>query len=182
MFCQNCGVQSDNSQKFCGGCGVELNNQKPTKTEVKEYKEKSNTKKKSSHYLLWWQIDESELQEQVSKYEKLTITKSARGAGVLCLLFSATLTTLMILFLNWDPGAYFDVALFLFLAIFMYKGHKWSMIAAMLLWTAEKGYMLLDSSQSHVNPIVSIIWWAIFMHYFWLAYKVEKEKDAISYQ
>jgi hypothetical protein len=51
----------------------------------------------------------------------------------------------------------------------MFKGHRWAMIGAMILWTFEKGYSLV----SGINPFMTILWWSIYMHIFWESYKVE---------
>ena len=44
------------------------------------------------NWVLWWMIDESELEEQVSEYSDLPIYVAARGLSLLLLLFSAAMT------------------------------------------------------------------------------------------
>lgn len=136
----------------------------------------TETKKKSSFlsWLLWWQIDESELKSQVDNYYSLGLTKSARGVSTLLLLLSSVATFGFVYFFALDSSALLDVFIYLFLAVFIYKGFRWFMVAAMVIWTFEKFYMLVDQSGVGGNPIIAIIWWAVYLHYFWLAFKVEQ--------
>ncbi|MDO8503892.1 MAG: hypothetical protein Q7S60_04365 [bacterium] len=129
--------------------------------------------KRAFGWLLWWQVDKKELREQVEGYKTLKITKSAKGISLLFLLFSAIATTAFILFFNWDSWAYLDVFLFLLLGLFIYRGQKWAMVAAMIFWTFEKVFLLFDSTISF-NPILSFIWWAVYMRAFYLAFQVER--------
>lgn len=166
MHCQNCGNKIKEDDKFCGSCGSK---QKETKSD-----DSSSAKGKGGHWLWWWKIDEEELNKEVTNYESLG-NSSARAVATWFMLFSAGLTLVMIWFslFGIDSSGYVDVLLFLFLAFFTYKGKKWAMVAAMVLWTLEKGYTMIAFAEYHTTPIVSIIWWAIYMHAFWLAYKVE---------
>ncbi len=52
------------------------------------------------------------------------------------------------------------------------------MIAAMVLWTAEKGLQLFPILQTGTvkSPFVVLIWWAVFMHAFYLAFRVEMHR------
>ncbi len=147
-----------------------------------ESSESKNEKPKNNwlSWFLWWQVDNDELQRQVNHYETLKMYQSARGISTILLLLSAGLTSIFILFLNMSPSGFFDVFLFLLLAYFVFKGHRWAMIAAMILWTTEKLFIFLaqyqmpSSSLPHTGPIVSLLWWAVYMHAFYLAYRVEK--------
>ena len=49
------------------------------------------------------------------------------------------------------------------------------MICAMIFWTGEKVYAIATSSGT--TPIVNIIWWAVYMSAFWLAFKIELERN-----
>jgi len=142
---------------------------------------KVNKKSNFFDWMLWWRIDKNELEKQVREYETLKITQSARGISLLMLLLSFTITLGFVLFLNWDSSGIFDAFLFLVLGFFIYKGHRWAIIGAMLLWSYEKLYMLYIQYQnasvagsSSPSPFPSLIWWAIYMHAFYLAFQVER--------
>lgn len=140
---------------------------------ISDSKTKDGKIKRAFGWLLWWQVDKNELREQLEGYKTLKITKSAKGISLLFLLLSAVATTAFILFFNWDSWAYFDVFLFLLLGFFIYRGHKWAMVAAMIFWTFEKLFLLFDNTLSF-NPALSLIWWAVYMHAFYLAFQVER--------
>lgn len=124
-------------------------------------------------------ISQETLKKQIEGYDSLGIFHSARKISSLLLLLSATITILLIVFLGVDVTAYLDVAILIILAIFVYNGYKWAIVAAMILWTYEKGYQIFETlynSGSGTNVIVPIIWWIVFMREFWLAYRVEVER------
>jgi TRAP-type C4-dicarboxylate transport system permease large subunit len=144
------------------------------------------TKKRASWaWVLWWQIDPSELDDQVTKYDSLSFIKSARGQAVLCLLLSVVITA-VILAISKKPdlSGLVDVGLFLILAVFIYSGHRWAMIAAMALWTLEKGLYIVvgvTAAQSGSTSgggllFTQVIWWCIYMHAFYFAFRVEQER------
>lgn len=145
---------------------------------------KDEKKKKGGNlwsWLLWWNLDKNEIQAQADTYNSLKITQSARGISFLLLIFSAVVTVIFILFLNWDSSALFDAIAFLVLGYFIYKGHKWAMLGAMALWTYDKLFILFQQYEtasatggSTPNPIITLIWWATYMHAFWLAFQVER--------
>lgn len=135
----------------------------------------SEEKAKNNYFnwLLWWQIGEEELKKQVSEYESLKITQAARGISLLLLLFSSIITSIFIFFGYAESFAFIDVAIFLFLGYFIFRGHKWAMVSAMIFWTIEKFYSALSNSG---NLISNLIWWSSYMHAFWLSLKVENER------
>jgi hypothetical protein len=136
------------------------------------------TKKNRGSWFLWWQINPAELDEQVSKYETLSLIRSARGAAVFCLLFSI-IATIVLISLGHDLSSLFDVALFAILAVFIYLGHRWAMISAMALWTLEKGFaftVMFGAKPNGAGFAVQIVWWCIYMHAFFLAFRVEQER------
>lgn len=142
-----------------------------------------NTASASLRYrwLLWWLIDPTELSHQVDEYGRLNIFKSIRGQAALCLLLSVSLTIVFVLFRMVDSSAYVDAVILAVLAIFVYLGHRWAMIGAMILWTLEKGFLLAGSFESHSttitgHPIVQIVWWALYMHAFYFALRVEQKR------
>lgn len=131
-------------------------------------------------WVLWWRVDQDELQDQIAKYDTLGWLDSARKLSTLCLLFSATITIAFVIFKLAPAASYFDAALFAILAAFIYHGHRWAMIAAMALWTFDKilvvwgGLRTLGPSSGSI--IVSFFWWAVYMHAFYLAFRVEQQK------
>lgn len=141
------------------------------------------SKSRTSEWVLWWHIDPSELDEQIAAYGTLSIFKSARGISTLCLSFSAALTIAFVAFRVVPASAYADVLLFFFLALFIYLGHRWAMIAAMLLWTAEKAIIAVSGLGSiHPNGgmlIGQFFWWTAYMHPFYLSFRVEQKRKAL---
>lgn len=138
------------------------------------------SKQKSKHWFLWWKIEPEELAKQVDEYKSLKITQSARGISVLCLLLSALATGLMAYFRvgGMNEWSAVDAGLMLFLAVFIYRGHEWAMIGAMIFWTLEKllsivvGLQPADFSAGRV--LLPVVFWAIYMHAFYLAFKTER--------
>ncbi|HEX6976846.1 MAG TPA: zinc-ribbon domain-containing protein [Patescibacteria group bacterium] len=130
-----------------------------------------NNKKGKSilEWLLWWQVGKDELNKQTREYETLKITQSAKGQSFLLNIFSATITLLFILVGSTDAWNLLDVFILLILGFFIFKGHRWAMVAAMVVWTLEKLISLIDGN----GGILAILWWAIYMHAYYVAYKVE---------
>jgi hypothetical protein len=127
-------------------------------------------------WLLWWQVDHDKLERQVREYRTLKPWQSMRGISALCLLLSATITTALILLrvAGIDTVAFFDVGLMLGIGLFIYFGHRWAMIAAMLLWTLEKILQLADSGGSGI--VLQVVWWVVYMHAFFFAFRVEQAR------
>ncbi len=129
-------------------------------------------------WLLWWQIDPTELDQQVDQYGSLSLFKSMRGISVCCLLFSLALTALLIATGVADRWALVDLVIFAVLAVFIYFGHRWAMAVAMTLWTVEKLVSIADGLGGG-NPgtlVGQVLWWCIFMHAFYFAFRVEQER------
>lgn len=134
-------------------------------------------------WILWWQIDPTEMDKQVHGYKTLKFTESIRGISFILLLISVIATVLFVLLLGLDPMALIDAAVLLVVGFLVYKGYRWAMIAAMLLWTFEKGFSLLSyfntAPTADFNAtilIVTILWWTFYMHAFYLAYRVEQAR------
>lgn len=135
--------------------------------------------KVSGNQIPLFRVNQDTLKKQIDGYDSLGMFSSARKISSLLLLLSATITILMIVFLGLNAGAFLDVIILIILAIFVYMGQKWAIIAAMILWTYEKGYLIfeaLHNSGSGTIIIMAIIWWFFYMREFWLAYKVEVER------
>jgi hypothetical protein len=101
--------------------------------------------------------------------------------SLLALIFSATATVLFVQFLGLDRVSYLDASLMLILGVLIYRGFKWSMIIAMILWTLEKVLAIvqplqLGSTSTSGTLVMQIVWWAIYMHIFNLAFRVERER------
>jgi hypothetical protein len=142
---------------------------------AKQTEKKVEQKKNNGlNWLLWWQVDQDELKQQVTEYNTLGITKSSRGVAALCLLFSVVVTSVLILLNLLNVAAFIDVSLFALFAFFIHKGHKWAMIGAMILWSVEKLFMIVSGEGS---PFISLIWWTTYMHAFWMAFKVEQARE-----
>lgn len=119
-----------------------------------------------------WKVSEEDLKKQVENYNTLKITESYRGIAALLVLGSMVLTVLLAKFGVVDYSAVYSSIIYLPIAFFVWKGHRWALIAIMILWTFEKGYQVYESA-GQTSPIIPIIWWSIFMFYFYNAFKVE---------
>jgi len=129
-------------------------------------------------WLAWWLIDEDELQRQVCDYESFRFWQTPRGWSVIALAFSAVATVLMAIVGLMPKYLFLDAVLFAVLALFIYRGQRWAMVGAMLLWTFEKGYALLNADAFDPAPFTQIIWWTVYMHAFYMAFKVEQERNS----
>jgi hypothetical protein len=126
-------------------------------------------------WLLWWMVDPRTLRKQVSQYKTLPLHETSRGQSALLLGLSAAISVAVILLSSHNPVGLADVAIFLVLAAFVYLGHRWAMIAAMIVWTLEKGVQIAAAIYAHqyVIPFTALIWWTIYMHVFYFAFRVE---------
>lgn len=134
----------------------------------------TENKKKS----VWtWGIDDEELENQVENYNNLKISESYRGISVLIVAVLLGFSLLLGFF-----GVYASVEEILYgliiyipILFFVYKGHRWAIVALMILWTFEKGYQLIE-----VGGIMPLIWWAIIIPYFYKALRVENERRKLA--
>jgi hypothetical protein len=133
------------------------------------------TKKKTLYsWFLRRIIDPAELDKQVINYDKLKIYQSTRGISLLLFVASAILTSLMTEFVTHNRLDHVDSGVFLVLGVFIYFRHRWAMILGMAFWTLEK-LMQLAAVVQHghmTNPIQIVLFWSIFMHAMFLAYRV----------
>jgi hypothetical protein len=134
-------------------------------------------KKNAFSIILWWRINKEELDKQISGYNTIKFYKTARAQALGAVLFSVILALTFILFLDASVTSYYDISIFLFLGVFAYFGHRWALILLMLFWTFSKVYAII-LQQGH--PFVQVIWWAIFMHVFYFAFRVEQERVRLS--
>ncbi len=181
MYCPSCGKEIIKEDKYCGYCGIGVQHRHNKSIEIqsneinpdKNVNAKSKKKKPSLNYngLFWWKLNDAEVKNQVDNYNLLKITQSYRGISALLLLVSVILTFLFIGLGAMQISAGADAVVALVLAYFVYKGHSWAMISAMVYWSFEKGYQL---SQNPSSSLGIIIWWTLYMGAFWGAFKVER--------
>ena len=126
-------------------------------------------------WLLWWRIDQDELDKQVAEYESLRITQSARGQSFLLLILSACATTAFIVSGDLKAVGFSEVIIALVLGYLIYRGHRWASIAAMVFWSIEKWAAIWNRlvGASSGNFVVQLVWWCICMHAFYLAFRVK---------
>lgn len=126
-------------------------------------------------WFLWWRIDETELEEQLTKYDSFPPYKSARGLGAILLALSAIVTLGVAIYAE-EYWSLVDVFVLLSLAFFVILGYRWAMMGAMIVWSFEKLFgivlPLLDGSEFS-NPVIQVIWWTTYMHVLYLAWKTE---------
>lgn len=138
-----------------------------------------------SFWLLWWRVDDDELQAQAAQYDMLGWFQSGRKLSVVLLLASTAATLIAALFGAGGAASYIEAGLLAVLAACIYRGHRWAMIAAMLLWTLEKGFSVVarlatGGPVGAVMSIIPLLWWAVFMHAFYLAFRVEQERRRLA--
>ena len=132
--------------------------------------------KKRGNWILWWQIDPIKFEEQVSGYHSLSIIKSARGISFLLLILSGLITFLFYALFKSQYFGSIDAIVGLFLGLMIYRGHRWAMIGAMIFWSIEKAFLVVNGPTG-TDFIGQFIWWALYMHYFYLASQVQEVID-----
>jgi hypothetical protein len=125
------------------------------------------------NWLLWWRIDRTEIELQAARYGELPLGDTFAGLAVYLLLADIFLICLSLV-LNGEPAAaFFDPALMLTLALGVYRGQRWAMLAAMLIWTLEKISQAID----HPGLIaICLPWWTIGIHALYMALLVERRR------
>jgi hypothetical protein len=126
------------------------------------------------HWIWWWQTDPAEIQKQVAEYGQGWVR--ARHVAAYCLTFSVALTAAFIYTGLMSPDGWPDAIVAAALAVFVFLGHRWAMVGAMLWWTFEKGFGIVNHPPQGSSVIPQLIWWAAFMHAFWVAFQVEQER------
>lgn len=127
------------------------------------------------NWLLWWRVSDEDVESQVTNYDILTVFQSARGLSMLLLLATTLLMSFVIFFGAWGTAGYIDVGIFGILAVLIYEGYRWAILAAMIAWTIEKLLSLLPPS-SVVMVVVAVVWWAVYMRVFYLALRTERAR------
>ena len=138
-------------------------------------------------WLLWWQIDQAKLEKQVTQYDTLEIRESMRGISVLCIAAIVALDVCFIAFgqtgSTYAADLYAPPVAMTVLAVFIYLGHRWAMLGAMIVWTAGKFFsvaMGVGNTHGQGQLVLQIVWWCIFMHPFYFAFRVEQDRRALA--
>jgi hypothetical protein len=127
------------------------------------------------NWLLWWRVSDEEVESQVKDYDVLTMVQSARGLSMLLLLAAALVMSFVIFFGASDAIGYIDVGIFGILAVLIYEGYRWAILAAMIAWTIEKLLAVLSPS-SVVMVVIAVVWWTVYMRVFYLALRTERAR------
>lgn len=128
-----------------------------------------------------WKIDEADLKNQVENYRTLKIKESYKGISVLIVICLLGLGLLLAFFGVYATPSEVIWSLIIYIPIlaFVYRGHRWAIIALMGLWTFEKIYQLYQIGEGGSGGgIMPIIWWLIIMPYFWKALRVENARKS----
>lgn len=145
---------------------------------------RAGCKKKSSSFslwdwLLWWRIDEGGLLKEVKEYKTLKITQSSRGMSVILMFISAIISIPTFLFFGLWQLSLFNIVVSSVIGFFTYKGRRWAIFSAMLLLglnTLDRvfsSFQLSQNTSSSIKILGTIFWWAIYMHFLYLAWQVE---------
>lgn len=132
-----------------------------------------------SNWLLWWRVSDEEVESQVKNYDILSVFQSARGLSMVLLLAAALVMSFVIFFGASDAIGYIDVGIFGILAVLIYEGYRWAMLAAMIAWTIEKLLSVLSPS-SVAMVVVAVVWWTVYMRVFYLALRTERRRAALT--
>jgi len=155
-----------------------------SKEKIDKTSEEKNKKQSESFWrnLFKWNMDEAALKNQIEHYNSLGFFSSARKVATFFLILSAIINSIFIIIKEIPGEAWLGFLLLLVLALFIYKGHRWAMIGAMIYWTYSKVIQVANSFSGE-NPggdlFMAIIWWAIYMGAFWQAYQVERARSKI---
>jgi hypothetical protein len=125
-----------------------------------------------SNWFLWWQLGPVELAWQVENYGSAEYYKVARGIAVLCIAAVVAIDALYVSIRHFNPETIYDPAIFVALAIFIHLGQRWAMLGAMIFWTLVRLFAILRHPIG-VYSVNQLVWWCVFMHIFYLAYRVE---------
>jgi len=134
-------------------------------------------KKPPLWFFLWWETDPEDVERQITGYGTLRVWQSARGISLLLCLFTVVWTVAFAGLVSLSSGAVLtEVILWSALGLLMYTGQRWAFIAAMVLWTLEKGLVVAVVWGTPPVLFMQIFWWAIFMNAFMLGFKVELQR------
>jgi len=120
-----------------------------------------------------------EIEAQVRSYDLLDFWQSARGVSMLLLFAAALAISALILAHVWPATGYVDVGALGILAVLVYGGYGWAILATMMFWTAANAAAVAWPATA-LNPLVAMLWWAVTMRALWLAWRIEKARAATS--
>jgi hypothetical protein len=129
-----------------------------------------------ANWLLWWRVSDEDVESQVKNYDVLTMFQSARGLSMVLLLAATLVMSFVIFFGASDAIGYIDIGIFAILAILIYEGYRWAMLAAMIAWTIEKLLSVLSPS-SVMMVVIAVVWWTAYMRVFYLAFCTERARS-----
>lgn len=115
-----------------------------------------------------------EFQNQIENYDKLKITKSKRGEAALLMTGFMIVTIILALSNVISMDSLYGLIVYIPLIYFVYRGNRWAIIGAMIIWTFDKGYQF--SLQNNSSPMPIIIWWLILIVPLYQALKIENER------
>lgn len=131
------------------------------------------------NWILWWRVSEEEVQTQVFGYDILEFWQSARGISALLLVLAALVTSAVIFLGDSPPFEYVDAGICGVLAVLIFFAYRWAMIAAMVFWTIEKILAPILTPGGAGMIVFTILWWAAYMHIFYLAFRTEMARHAV---
>lgn len=123
-----------------------------------------------------WSASDEELQFQVDNYNTLPWIETFRGSAVIFLaaLLGLSIMLGLLSILSLDTGTLVELVIYGISLYFIFKGHRWAIILAMILWTGDKAVQLYQiSSSGQDNAYIIIVWWLLVMPYLYKALKVE---------
>lgn len=129
-------------------------------------------------FLMWWKIGNDEIKKQVEGYDTLKFFDSARGGSIGCIIFSIVV---MAIFALWQKNTESLISIFIlvFLGLFIYRGHRWASILMMIDCTASAIFKIIEYYPKGYLSFTPILFWVIFMRYFYLTFRVERERNKI---
>lgn len=130
-------------------------------------------------WLVWWKLDNTELEKQISQYHTLGIAKSWRGISAL-LITGTTFLTIFVSAIGLIPGIDSTGRSLVYLPVsfFVYRGKKWAILLMMALWTLEKIISVINVSGTYQLFIV-FVWWVLLMRFLYGAFVVENTRKKI---
>lgn len=138
-------------------------------------------KESSFSWLMWWKSDPADITKELDRYHTGGLFHTVRGWCVLAVLLSLTITALLgpVIGLTLD-ALVIDAALWLILAAFMWRGHRWPFIVGMVIWTLDKAWLIVIGFGAGRAPITQILWWVAYMHLFMTAFRVEQARREVA--
>ena len=173
--CPHCDNQQEKHYLRCQKCHWEMD--EPNRRRCGRSWCKQCGGGEDAHTFAWWKVDKEEIKKEAEQYNTIHVSGSSRGVAIALIALSTLITTGYVLWSGPSSYAFIEIGVFLFLGIFIYRGHRWAIILAMILWTLGKGRAFAEAITAQpvgIGAISSIFWWALYMRVFYKAYLVEK--------